>query len=239
MRFTYLGGDSSLARGLESHSNLEGIVDPPLETGEGTNHENTGAKAGPETVEANASVDGTSGFTGLVHDGDHGVGGVRDDSAEDTSPVTGHEGNSELLALGVGVAGSGEDVGVQETDGLLESDELHDSVGDLAAPERDNTLVEQRPATFVHHLGETSAGSGGESSGVRSLDLDLESFHGAESDIGNELSGGRGKGETNSLVLDGVLGASGHAENILEHLVETELAEALGTVSDESGEPTL
>ena len=164
----------SLSGSLEAASNLEGIVDPPLETGEGTNHENTGTEAGPKTIEANLFVDLASSSTTLVHNGHHSVGGVRDNSAEDTSPVTGHESDHQLEGLGVGVAGLGEDVGVEGTDGLLESNELHDGVRDLAAPERDNTLVEQGPATFGHHLGPSSASSSREGTGVRSLDLDLE-----------------------------------------------------------------
>ena len=159
---------------MEAHSDLEGIVDPPLETGEGTNHENTGAEAGPEAVEANARVDLASGATLLVHDGDHGVSGVRHDSAEDTGPVTRHEGDHELEGLGVRVAGGGEDVGVEETHGLLEGDELHNSVGDLTAPERDDTLVEEAPATFVHHLRPALTSGSGEGSLVRGLDFNFE-----------------------------------------------------------------
>ena len=81
--------DCSLSTGgLESDGYLEGVVDPPLETSEGTDHEDSGAEALPETVEADAGVDLASGATTLVHDGDHGVSRVRHDSAEDTSEVT-------------------------------------------------------------------------------------------------------------------------------------------------------
>ena len=65
------------------------------------------------------------------------------------------------------------------------------------------------------------------------------SFKRAEGDISDELSAGGGHSESNSLVLDGVFGTSSGSEDILEHLVETELAHALGTVSDEGGEPSL
>ncbi len=64
-------------------------------------------------------------------------------------------------------------------------------------------------------------------------------FHGAEGDVGNELGAGGGNGEANGLVLDGVFGAGGGAEDILEHLVEAELAHALSTVSGQGGEPAL
>ena len=164
----------SLAGGLETGGDLEGVVDPPLETGKGTNHEDTGTEAGPEAVEADAGVDLASSATLLVHDGDHSVGGVRDDSAENTSPVTRHEGDHQLEALRVGVTGSSEDVAVEETDGLLEGDELDDSVGDLTAPEGNDTLVEQGPATLVHHLRPALASGKGEGAGVGGLDFDLE-----------------------------------------------------------------
>jgi len=41
------------------------------------------------------------------------------------------------------------------------------------------------------------------------------------------------------LVLLNVGGTDSRAVNILEDFVETELAEALGTVADEGGEPAL
>jgi hypothetical protein len=41
------------------------------------------------------------------------------------------------------------------------------------------------------------------------------------------------------LVLYGILFASSSLEDILEDLVETELAEALGSISEESWDPTL
>lgn len=154
--------DCSLARGLEAASHLESIVDVPLETGEGADHENTGAEAIPEAVEADAGVDLTNGLASLVHDADHGVGGVGHDSAEDTSPVTSQEGDKQLSALRVGVAGSGEDVSVEGADGLLKSDELHDSVGDLTAPEGHDALVEGIPALSLHHLGPGGAEGGRE-----------------------------------------------------------------------------
>ena len=74
--------------GLETASNLKGIVDPPLETSEGTNHNNTSTKTIPETSKTNLFVNFTSRATSLVHNGDHSISGVRYNSAEDTSPVT-------------------------------------------------------------------------------------------------------------------------------------------------------
>lgn len=65
------------------------------------------------------------------------------------------------------------------------------------------------------------------------------SFEGAESDIGDELGAGGGDGETDSLVLGGVLLADSELVDIFEDLVEAELAEALSTVTNQSWEPAL
>lgn len=69
--------------------------------------------------------------------------------------------------------------------------------------------------------------------------LSTYSFEGGKRDVGDELSAGRGDGKTNSLVFDGVLFASSCLEDILEDFVEAELAEALGSIPDQSGEPSL
>ena len=98
---------------------------------------------------------------------------MRNNSTEDTSPVTGNEGDHQLEVLGVGFAGSGENVGVESTDGLLESNELHNGVGDLSAPERNDTLVKTGPALSLHDLGPCLTESGGEGALVRGLDSDF------------------------------------------------------------------
>ena len=76
------------ASGLEADSHLEGVVDPPLETRERANHEDSSAETLPEALEADVGIDLSGGATLLVHDGDHRVSGMGDDSAEDTSEVT-------------------------------------------------------------------------------------------------------------------------------------------------------
>jgi hypothetical protein len=66
-----------------------------LEAGKGTNHEDSCSKTLPESSETDLTVDlgdlGTSGLVGsspLVKDGDHGISGMGDDGAENTSNVT-------------------------------------------------------------------------------------------------------------------------------------------------------
>lgn len=82
----------------KEETDLEGVVDEPLEGGEGTDHNNTSSESSPESSESDLAVDGAdsglglSGLEGSVELGNHGVGRVRDDGAEDTSNVTEDEG---------------------------------------------------------------------------------------------------------------------------------------------------
>lgn len=88
---SWLGASTS---GLESHGSLEGVVDPPLETGERTDHQDPCAEPSPQAFEPNLSIDlpdllaeGASFLALTVELAHHGVSGVRDDGAEDTSEV--------------------------------------------------------------------------------------------------------------------------------------------------------
>lgn len=162
------------AGGLEADGNLEGVVDVPLETGEGADHDDSGANTVPESLEADVGVDGldllSHGGVGglLVEDGDHGVSGVRDDGAEDTSEVAGHEHDRQLSSLGVGVLGGGEDVVVEGADDVLEGTELDHGVGDLSHPQRADTLVETVPALVGLDGVETLNEAGSEVRGLHS-----------------------------------------------------------------------
>lgn len=99
-KYSVLG--SSLATGGgETAPNLEGIVDNPLHASEGTDHEDTGAKTLPKAVEADVLVDLTEALASLVHDGNDGVRRVRNNSAENTSRVSRHEGDSHLSTFAV------------------------------------------------------------------------------------------------------------------------------------------
>lgn len=61
---------------------------------------------------------------------------MRDDSANNTSEITGREGNTELSSLAIGFFGFGEDVGVEELDDLLKEEELGHSIRDLQGRSR-------------------------------------------------------------------------------------------------------
>lgn len=142
-----LGGSSSrgiTTRGLETDGSLEGIVDPPLETSKGTDHKNSGKETSPETRETDLRVDVTNTLTLVfrsIHLGDHGISRVRDESAEDTSQVTRHESNRQLLSLGVFTSGSGEELSVEKFNDLFEGDELNNGIGDLSSPKRRQDIV--------------------------------------------------------------------------------------------------
>ena len=98
---------------------------------------------------------------------------MRNNSAENTSPVTSHEGNHKLEVLGVRITGGGENVSVEVTDGLLESNELNDGVWDLSAPKGLDTLVHTSPSLVVHNLGPCLTEGLGESTSIRSLHSNL------------------------------------------------------------------
>lgn len=52
-------------RKREATLTLEGVVDEPLESGEGTDHEDTGTETGPETTETDLGVDRSDRGLGL------------------------------------------------------------------------------------------------------------------------------------------------------------------------------
>lgn len=221
--------------GGETAPDLVGVVDHPLEAGEGTDHEDTGAETLPEAVHADSTVDLSDALASLVHDGDTGVGGVGNDGAEDTSAVSGHEGDHHLGALAVLVLRLGEDVGVEHGDELLEGHELDNGVGDLSGPERLDALKEGVTRSVLHLL---VAGQGAArplgllDSRVRGLHADFQRFPRAEEDVSDELGASGGDRPADLLVLGGV-GAGSTGIDILEDLVEAELAEALSRVTEE------
>lgn len=53
-------------------------------------------------------------------------------SAEDTSNITGHEGDGKLLGLGILILGLGKDFFVEELTDFLEGNKLHDGIRDLS-----------------------------------------------------------------------------------------------------------
>jgi len=64
------------------------------------------------------------------------------------------------------------------------------------------------------------------------------SFPRAQEAVSDHLGGGGRQGESEGLVLGGVV-TSNASVDILEDLIESELSESLSRVSDESGSPSL
>jgi len=161
-----------------AHRGLEGIVNPPLEASEGTNHNHTcaetfcreGAKA--DLVDNRAK---TLAFVlGLAKLGDKRVGRVGDYSANDTSEVARAEGNTKLRRLAIGALWLSEDVGIEELDNLLEEVELGHRVWDLTRPQRNEraegeTGIDSGAAHFCP--GGTEGNGEGTSRACLNLDL--------------------------------------------------------------------
>jgi len=171
---------STATGGSEAAVDLVSVVDPPLQASKGTDHENTRAETVPKTLETDFAVDLLDLLTSwlaaglFVQDGDHGVGRVRNDSAEDTSPVAGHESDHQLSGLAVLRLGLREDVLVEGLHRVLECAELDHSVRDLSSPEWANTLVETVPAFSVHDDGPSLSGSSWELAGFGGLHAHFE-----------------------------------------------------------------
>ena len=169
--------------GSESASNLEGILDDPLEASKGTNHEDSGTETLPESTESDLFKDlldlGHSGTTSssLVEDGDHGVSWMGNNGAENTGNVTRHESDHQLGALGVGALWLGEYFFVEFSDNLLESDELHNGVWNLSSPKWLKTLVESRGTLGGLNLLVTGKGGSWELTLVGSLHLNLQLYY--------------------------------------------------------------
>lgn len=104
-------------------------------TSEGTNHDYTR----PETLRckiskanlANDCAEALPLILWLAKLRDERVGGVRDDSANNTGEVSRSKGDAELRGLAVGVLRLGEDARIELLHDLLETEELGHRVRDL------------------------------------------------------------------------------------------------------------
>merc|ERR1719473_1777738 len=112
---------------------------------------------------------------------------MRDDGAENTSNVTGHEGHTKLGALAVARFWLGEDVGIEGLDDSFEGDEFDNGVWNLSAPEWGETLVESVGTLSSLQVVETGDSGLGELAWLGSLHFDLKGFPWAEETISNDL----------------------------------------------------
>lgn len=111
---------------------LEAVVDPPLQAGEGPDHEDAGHEALEHQVGhphlAGDLPDGLALVLGLAHEAHQRVGRVGNDRAKDPCKVSRREGDAELRRLVVRVLGLCEHVRVEALHNLLEKEELGDGV---------------------------------------------------------------------------------------------------------------
>lgn len=108
---------------LQAHVDLEGVVDTPLESCQGTNHDNTQGKTTGEQVEpAHVLNDATNGGSlAGIELGHHVVCWMRHNSTEDTSNVTSSKGDTKLLVVSALLLGLGDNILVQRLDCVLEA----------------------------------------------------------------------------------------------------------------------
>ena len=178
-----------------------------------------------------------AGSLGLVHVAHDGVGRVRDNGAEDTSDVSGGEGDNELLRLGALGSRLGHNVLVDGLHSPLKAGELHHCVGDLSAPQGHQGLVEAIDTLLLQDFGEGFPQSGGEGAGQRGLHPDLDRLHRRQSNVSHKLSRTRSGQVESGPVEVGVLLTEHAGVDVLEDLIESKLADSLGSVAKGGGGP--
>lgn len=185
------GGHLGGRRAGELEGDFHGIIDEPLEGGEGTDHDDTRSESLPETSETKLLNDISGRCAAvLVELGNDGVGGMRNNGAEHSSDVSGNERHHQLFTLRAFGTRLGDRVLVDQLDSSLEAGELHHRVWDLSHPKRRESLEETRETFILHDHGCASTKSGGSSR--RGLDSDLGGLHRSKKHIGEELSRRRG-----------------------------------------------
>ena len=158
---------------------------------------------------------------------------MRDDSTANTRNVTTQERDTSLLKAVERVLRLAEEF-VDLRHGRFKGCELDHGVGDLARPQRVQTLVQSTDTLFLNDLAPALPQRirewwhGG-------LHADLDGFERAQRNVGKEFGGGGCSEEDN-----GVGGARREllAVEVLEDFIETVLAGALQRVTDEGGRPT-
>ena len=93
----------------DSYGSLETVIDPPLKTGQSTNHDNTSSQSTPDALEAKFGKNFSSTLGRFRHLGNNSVSRMRYNSTSNTGDVTRGESDAQVSALGVGFLGSSED----------------------------------------------------------------------------------------------------------------------------------
>merc|ERR1719471_2295813 len=158
----------------QTQLHLDGVVDEPLECCKSSNHDNPRAKTTPESRKAEVlDARAESGALHLVHVGHQGVGGVGDDSTEDSCDVTGGEGDDQLLGLAALISWFRHHIGIKGLYGSLKTGKLHHGVWDLTTPQGNERLVESVKTLSPVQCGSSTPKSGGEGSQLGGLHLTL------------------------------------------------------------------
>jgi len=98
-----------------AQGDLYTVVDEPLQSGQSTDHDDTGRQSVPHAAEAQGLGHAHgAGSLGLVQLGDHHISGMGDHGAEHTGDVASGEGHDQLLALGALGTGLGHHIPVEE-----------------------------------------------------------------------------------------------------------------------------
>lgn len=231
-----------------TQSDLNTIIDEPLQGSECTDHNDTRRQTVPHAHEAQLLDDlARGGSLRLVQLGDEHISRMRDDGTEHTGNVTSGKGDNQLLALGAVSAWLGYHIpgGRQSTDlvggkwkmlmqcnllvkqlhSTLEASELHHGVWDLTHPQWHQTLVEGSDALLLEHLGNSlTEGVGKAGNG---LNLNLGGLERRQSNVGKDLSrSGCSQVNVRTVQISLLLAQKFSVLN-LEHFVETELAQTL------------
>merc|ERR1719420_67297 len=162
----------------ESKLNLDTIIDEPLQSSEGTNHDDSGTKTSPQSSKSKSlnSITNT-GSLSLVEIRHKSVSGVGDNSAEDTSNVTSCKGDNQLFTFGAFSSWFWNYIGINSLNGSLKAGKLHHCVRNLSAPQRNNRFVKATRSLFLENSWEGSSQSCWEGSHWGGLNSDLAGLH--------------------------------------------------------------
>jgi len=138
---------------LKPNCGFKWIVNPPLETSQSSNHNDSCHKSSPEPFEADLWINSTylltdwSLFAALtIKFRDHGICGMWDNRTENTSQISWSKSDAKLSAFTVVFFSLSKNIIIEILDEPFESDEFDDGIGNLTAPERTNTLVQSSSA---------------------------------------------------------------------------------------------
>lgn len=128
---------------LKTNSSLETVINPPLQSSQSTNHENSGCESIPESFKSNLSIN----FSNILHCGsfifnrvqfgNHSISRVRNNGTNNTSQITRSKSHRQLSGFAVFVFRFGsENVSIESLHNFLEEDKFGNGVRDLSGPER-------------------------------------------------------------------------------------------------------